>query len=92
METITIKVQTQAHAEMILAKIIELQTQEIRITTKYNPKKAKKVKTAAVKPIRKKKPVETGSRQGLKELKLAFEGSLELRDAQEIINEIKHGK
>jgi general stress protein 26 len=89
METITIKVQTQAQAEMILAKIMELQTQEIRITTKYSPKKAK---TKAVKPIRKKNPVETGSRQGLKELKLAFEGNLELRDAQEIINEIKHGK
>lgn len=92
METITVKVQTQAQAEIVLAKIMELQTVEMMITTKYSPTKAEKGKTAEAKPIRKKKPVETGSKQGLKELKLALEGKLELRDAQEIINEIKNGK
>lgn len=88
METITIEVQTQAHAEMILAKIMELQTQEIRITTNYSPKKAK---TKAVKPKVKQvntTKAEKATIKGLKELKQVLNGTKKSIDAKEALKNL----
>jgi hypothetical protein len=83
MEIITIKVQTQAQVEIILAKIKEVGNEEMTITTKHSAKKRAITKVAKEKSkgkiIRKKKPAETGSIQGLKELKLILEGTIDYK-------------
>lgn len=97
METITLKVRTKKQAELLLAKIKELENENFMITTKYKPIKEKATKKAKVAPAKqvvryKKKPVEQGSTKGLKELKLALAGKGQLRDAREVIEGIKNGK
>ena len=89
METITLKVRTQAQAELLLTKIKELETQELMITAKYTPTKAKKkVERKEVAPQKKNKRLKA-IEEGLKDVKAIEEGKTKPKTIQQFLKEVK---
>jgi hypothetical protein len=86
MEIITIKVQTQAQVEIILAKIKEVGNEEMTITTKHSAKKRGQKEKVMAKPkvSKRLKAIE----QGLREVKAIQQGEQQPKTIQQFLMEL----